>query len=219
MKSIISFLFVAMMATAITSCAQDTRKQKLTKPNKDKLSTYSKATFAAGCFWHEEALFDGMKGVIEAVSGYAGGHLSNPGYKDVLTGNTGHAESVMVYYDSSKVTFPTLLKAYFTAQDPTSVNGQGADRGTQYRSIAFYNNENEKNQIENYIQQMNESGKYKKPIAVQVVKLDKFWEAEEYHQEYALKHPDDPYVKHVCIKEVKHFQKEFPELIKPGHFY
>ena len=220
MKSIISFLFLCAMTCGFSSCAQKTKvnnsKKKVSAVDLDK---YSKATFAAGCFWHEEALYDGMKGVVEAISGYAGGNLDNPGYEDVVNGNTGHAESVTVYYDSSIVTFPTLLKAYFEAQDPTSPDGQGADRGPQYRSIAFYNNAIEKQQIEDYIAQLNSSGKYDKPIAVQVVKLDKFWNAEDYHQDYAVKNPNSPYVKNVCIKEVKHFQKKFPELIKPGHFY
>ena len=219
MKSILSLFFVAAMATGFTSCAQVSTQKKSDIPSEKDLSKYSKATFAAGCFWHEEALYDGIKGVVEAVSGYAGGTTDNPDYETVSTGNSGHAESVMVYYDSSKVTFPILLKAYFNAQDPTSVNGQDPDYGTQYRSIAFYNNDAEKKQIEDYIRQLNASGNYDKPIAVQVVHLTKFWKAEEYHQEYVKKNPNSSYVKNVCIREVKHFQKQFPELVKPGHFY
>lgn len=218
-KSIISFFFLLAMSSAITSCAQKNDKKKTEKATVIDYSKYSKAAFAAGCFWHEEALYDGMKGVVEAVSGYAGGQFANPGYEDVLTGSTGHAESVIVYYDSSKITFPTLLKAYFEAQDPTSSDGQGYDRGPQYRSIAFYNNDVEKKEIENYIDQLNASGKYDKPIAVQVVKLDKFYNAEEYHQDYVTKNPNSSYVQNVCIKEVKHFQKKFPDLIKPDKFY
>lgn len=218
MKSIISILFFAIMATGFTSCAQKSSDKIASKLSVKDYSKYSKAAFAAGCFWHEEALYDGMKGVVEAVSGYAGGSIENPDYETVSTGKTGHAESVMVYYDSTKVSFATLLKAYFEAQDPTSVNGQGFDRGTQYRSIAFYTNSVQKTEIENYIKQLNESGRYKDPIAVQVLPLNKFYTAEAYHQEYVKNHPDEPYVKNVCTKEVKEFQKKFPQLIKADHF-
>ena len=206
------------MITGFTSCAQQTSHIKAEKVSNKDLSKYSKAAFASGCFWHTELLFDDMVGVAEAISGYAGGDMENPTYEDVVTGSTGHAESVMVYYDSTKVSYATLLKAYFEAQDPTSVNGQGFDRGTQYRSIAFYTNNDQKSAIENYIKQLNDSKRYKDPIAVQVIPLDKFYTAEAYHQEYAKNHPNEPYVKNVCTKEVKHFQKNFPELIKPGHF-
>ena len=218
-RSLITLFFLCFMASAFTSCAQKNDQKKNKKNIVKDLSKYSKATFAAGCFWHEEALYDGMKGVIEAVSGYAGGHLKNPGYEEVISGRTGHAESVTVYYDSSVVTFPTLLKAYFEAQDPTSPDGQGADRGPQYRSIAFYNNDMEKKLIEDEIDALNASGKYDKPIAVQVVELTQFWNAEDYHQDYVTKNPNSRYVQNVCIKEVKHFQQKFPDLIKPEKFY
>ncbi len=201
------------MAICMAACAQTPNPEKKNAPTKD-LSKYSTAVFAAGCFWHEEALYDGIKGVQEAISGYAGGDVDNPNYESVSTGNTGHAESVMVYYDSTVVSYTTLLKAYFEAQDPTSVNGQGADRGSQYRSIAFYNNGEQKKQIEDYIQQLNASGRYEKPIAVIVMPYTKFWNAEDYHQEYVVNHPNSNYVQNVCVKEVKHFQKKFPELIK-----
>ncbi len=153
----------------------------------------------------------------EAVSGYAGGHTNNPTYESIETGFTGHAESVMVYYDPSVISYGTLLKVYFAGQDPTQVNGQGPDHGTQYRSIAFYNNAAEKKQIEDYIQKMNASGKYKAPIAAQVMPLKKFWEAEDYHQDFIVHNPNQGYVQHVSIPEIKHFQKEYPEMIKPGH--
>ena len=187
------------------------------KNSDSNLSKYSTAVFAAGCFWHEEALFESVNGVKEAVSGYAGGHTNNPTYESIETGSTGHAESVMVYYDPSVISYGTLLKVYFAGQDPTQVNGQGPDHGTQYRSIAFYNNEAEKKQIEDYIQKMNASGKYKAPIAAQVMPLKKFWEAEDYHQDFIAHNPNQGYVQHVSIPEIKHFQKEYPEMIKPDH--
>jgi peptide-methionine (S)-S-oxide reductase len=215
MNKINTFLFMSAMAICMAACAQSPTQQKKNTQTQKDLSKYSKAVFAAGCFWHEEALYDGIKGVQEAVSGYAGGDVENPNYEMVSTGETGHAESVMVYYDSTLVSYATLLKAYFEAQDPTSVNGQGADRGTQYRSIAFYNNEQQKQQIEEYIKQLNASGRYDKPIAVIVMPYSKFWNAEDYHQEYVVNHPNSNYVQNVCVKEVKIFQKKFPELIKP----
>ena len=217
MKSLIALIITSAFLLGLNSCAQQTPNiPAKTIVNKD-LSKYSKAYFAAGCFWHEEALFESVKGVAEAVSGYAGGTTSNPSYESIETGNTGHAESVTVYYDSSVISYATLLKVYFAGQDPTQVNGQGPDEGTQYRSIAFYTNDAEKKQIEDDIKQMNGSGKYKAPVAAQVMPLTKFWTAEEYHQDYIAKNPDGGYVQHVSIPEIKHFQTEYPQLIKPDH--
>jgi peptide-methionine (S)-S-oxide reductase len=219
MKSLFSLLILAAMIPVFSSCAQGASNENLKNNSKEDLSKYSQATFAAGCFWHEEALFESIKGVKEAVSGYAGGTIRNPTYESVETGLTGHAESVTVYYDPSVISYATLLKVYFAGQDPTQVNGQGNDLGTQYRSIAFYNNSTEKKLIEDYIKTLNASGKYNKPIAVQVMPFTKFWRAENYHQDYIAHNPGSSYVKYVSIPEIKHFQKEYPELVKPGHFF
>ena len=217
MKSLITLFIASAVMIAFTSCAQKSPNKPAKTITQKDLSKYSKATFAAGCFWHEEALFESVKGVVEAVSGYAGGTTQNPTYESIETGNTGHAESVMVYYDPSVISYGTLLKVYFTGQDPTQVNGQGPDLGTQYRSIAFYNNESEKKQIDDYIKQMNLSGKYKAPIAAQVMPFTKFWVAEDYHQDYIVHNPDAGYVQNVSIPEIRHFQKECPDLVKPDH--
>ena len=211
-------LFGTAMLIAFSSCAQKTKKQQSSSVKAD-LSKYSQATFAAGCFWHEEALFESVKGVQEAVSGYAGGNTKNPSYEDLEAGNTGHAETVNVYYDSSVITYPTLLKIYFAAQDPTATNGQAPDFGSQYRSLLFYRNNIEKQLAENYIKQLNASGKYKRPIAVQVLPFTKFWEAESYHQDFIQHNPTQGYVNAVSIPEIRKFQKEYPQLIKPGHVY
>jgi peptide-methionine (S)-S-oxide reductase len=219
MKIIFSLLFIAAMTTGVVSCGQSSGKEIAPNQSNVDLSKYSKAAFAAGCFWHEEALFESIKGVKEVISGYAGGTAKNPDYEMVETGNTGHAESVMVYYDPSIVSYSTLLKVYFAAQDPTATNGQAPDFGNQYRSIAFYTNNSEKQQIENYIQQLSASGKYKAPIAVHVMPLTKFWTAEDYHQNYIAKHPNSGYVQNVSIPEIQNFQKEYPQLVKPGHFF
>jgi peptide-methionine (S)-S-oxide reductase len=216
MKTLPSLLFFALMMITFASCAQ-TKKKNKAEPhlNPKELAKYSQATFAAGCFWHEEAMFESIKGVKEAVSGYAGGTTKNPTYESIETGNTGHAETVNVYYDSSIITYPTLLKIYFSGQDPTDVNGQGPDRGTQYRSVIFYRNNNEKGLAENYMKSI--AARYKAPIAVQLMPFTKFWEAEGYHQDYIEHNPGGGYVQTVSIPEIRKMQKEYPLLIKPGH--
>jgi peptide-methionine (S)-S-oxide reductase len=216
MKYLFTVCITVALLAGFSSCAQKSAPKAKPTVQKD-LSKYSKAAFAAGCFWHEEALFESVKGVQEAVSGYAGGTTQNPTYESVETGNTGHAESVMVYYDPAVISYATLLKVYFAGQNPVQVNGQGPDLGTQYRSIAFYNNEAEKKQIEDYIKQMSASGKYKAPIAAQVMPMTKFWVAEDYHQDYIAHNPDGGYVQNVSIPEIRDFQKQYPELVKPDH--
>ncbi len=223
MKIIVLTIFTAI---ALTACGQNVAHNTVASVaanfQKDvvpaDLSKYRQATFAAGCFWHEETLFESIKGVVTAVSGYAGGTKVAPTYEDVETSTTGHAETVDVYYDSSKISYATLVKIYFEAQeDPTQVNGQGPDEGPQYRSIAFYRNESERVVIENYISVLNKSGKYKKPIAAEVKPVAMFWPAEGYHQHYINTHFDESYVSNVSIRGIAHFQSANPELIKPGH--
>ena len=204
---------------ALTSCAQKPKKVAERKLSEKELSKYSQATFAAGCFWHEEALFESIKGIKEAVSGYAGGTTNNPTYGGIEEGNTGHAETVNVYYDPAVVSYADLLKIYFSGQDPTQVNGQGPDHGTQYRSILFYRNDSEKKLAEDYIASMKKSGKYNAPIAVQMMPFTKFWRAEDYHQDYIDKHPYGGYVMGFSIPEVKKVQKQFPEMIKPERVF
>ena len=219
MKRLSAVLFAITMLFTLSGCAQKSKKsiESSANINNKELLKFSQATFAAGCFWHEEALFESVKGVKEAISGYAGGSTLNPTYGRIESGSTGHAETVNVYYDSSIINYPTLLKIYFAAQDPTQVNGQGPDHGTQYRSIVFYRNNNEKAMAEQFIREMNASGKFNKPIAVQVAPMRKFWPAEDYHQDYIKHNPDGGYVQNVSIPEIKHFQKLYPELVKPDH--
>ena len=211
-------VFVFSMIT-LMACAQNNKSAKQTDDHvpASQLKNYSVATFAAGCFWHEEALFESVKGVKEAVSGYAGGTTTNPTYETIESGNTGHAESVDVYYDPKQVSFETLVKVYFAGQDPTQVNGQGPDHGTQYRSIAFYRTPQEKAIIENQMKAI--APNYKKPIAAQVTPFTKFWEAEDYHQNYIEHNPGSGYVQAVSIPEIKDFQKEYPQLVKPDHIF
>jgi len=217
MKKCTAFVFSII---TLVSCAQSNSNTKPTDHlTSNQLKNYSVATFAAGCFWHEEALFESVKGVKEAISGYAGGTKSNPTYEDVETGTTGHAESVNVYYDPKQINFETLVKIFFAGQDPTQVNGQGPDHGTQYRSIAFYRTPGEKTTIENQMKDLTGSGKYKKPIATQVMPFTKFWQAEDYHQNYIENNPGSGYVQYVSIPEIKEFQKQYPQLVKADHMF
>jgi peptide-methionine (S)-S-oxide reductase len=172
------------------------------------------ATFAEGCFWHTEIVFQSLEGVRDAVSGYAGGSDTDPDYEKVSEGNTGHAEAVNVYYNPAIISFETLVKAFFASQDPTQVNGQGNDIGSQYRSIAFYRNAEEKKIIEEQIQQLTDSKKYRSVIATEVKEFKAFYPAEDYHQEYVSKHPDQAYVRNVSIHDFAEFKKNF----KAGKF-
>ncbi len=167
------------------------------------------ATFAEGCFWHSEIVFQSLAGVRDAVSGYAGGHSKNPSYESVSTGSTGHAETVQVFYDPSVISYKTLVDAFFASQDPTQVNRQGNDRGTEYRSIAFYRNAAEKQTIEEAVTKLNTSGKYDAKIATQVMPYANFYPAEAYHQEFIAHHPTQSYVQNVSIPDFMHFKKTF----------
>lgn len=172
------------------------------------------ATFAAGCFWCEEAIFESLKGVKEAVSGYSGGHTSNPTYEEVCSHTTGHTETVEVYFDPAMISYQTLLEVYFASQDPTQVNGQGPDHGDSYRSVIFYRNESQRQQSEAYKKQLDESGKYKKPIAVIIQPFKVFYVAEAYHQNYEKNHPENPYVQNVSIPRINKMKAQFPQLLK-----
>ncbi|GDX51570.1 peptide methionine sulfoxide reductase MsrA [Bacteroidota bacterium] len=173
-------------------------------------STYEAvATFSEGCFWHAEIVFQSLVGVRDAVSGYSGGTDTNPSYEKVCTGTTGHAESVQVYYDPKKISYQELVKAFFASMDPTQLNRQGNDEGTQYRSVVFYRSENEKQIIEAEIKQLTDSKKYSEKIVTEVVPFQKFYPAEDYHQEYIANHPDNGYVRNVSIPEFEEFKKEF----------
>jgi peptide-methionine (S)-S-oxide reductase len=193
---------------ALASCAQTTIAG-MANPKDKPSPNEAVATFSEGCFWHAEIVFQSLVGVRDAVSGYAGGTTKDPDYETVSSGATGYAETVQVYYDPSKISYTTLVDAFFASQDPTQVNGQGYDEGTQYRSIAFYRNAQEKQIIETAINKLNSSRKYSNKIATQVVAFTKFYPAENYHQEYVYNNRDNPYVQQVCIPELLKFKKEF----------
>ena len=170
------------------------------------------AYFASGCFWCVEAVFESVIGVEEAVSGYAGGFTDNPTYKSIGSGKTGHAEAVAVYYNPNKVSFETLVTVFFGSHDPTTVNGQKPDYGTQYRSIAFYKTDIQKQVIDAAIAELGKT--YTKEIATEVTEFTKFYEAEEYHQNFEKRNPNQGYVKAVSIPRLNRFKKKFPKLLK-----
>jgi len=171
------------------------------------------AVVAGGCFWGIQAVFQHVKGVVSATSGYSGGTVKNPDYEAVSSGETGHAESVQIVYDPSQVTYGELLRVFFSvALDPTEVNRQGPDEGTQYRSVIFYGNDEQKHIAEAYITQLNQAKVFRKAIATQVVPLKAFYPAEGYHQNYATLHPNNPYIVYNDAPKVANLRREFPDL-------
>jgi peptide-methionine (S)-S-oxide reductase len=172
------------------------------------------ATLAGGCFWCLEAVFDEVKGVHSVESGYAGGMKPNPTYREVCTGMTGHAEVVQVNFDPNIVSYRNLLNVFFAIHDPTTLNRQGADVGTQYRSAIFYHNEEQKQIAEDLIKELNEQKIWDRPIVTEVAPLDKFFMAEDYHQEYFVNNPYQPYCMAVVAPKVSKFRKHFLELLK-----
>lgn len=173
-----------------------------------------KVVFAQGCFWCVEEIFEAIKGVKEVVSGYSGGDEKSATYQKVGSGNTAHAEAVEITYNSNEISYEELLKVYFNSGDITQVNGQGNDKGPQYRSIIFYNSNEQKQQVNSYIKGLEGSGNYSKKIAVEVLPFKKFFIAEKYHQDFVKLNPNQGYVKSVSIPRFKSAIKKFPELLK-----
>jgi peptide-methionine (S)-S-oxide reductase len=172
---------------------------------------------AGGCFWGVQAVFSAVKGVSSAVSGYSGGSKANAHYEIVSTGTTGHAESVQVTYDPAQVSFGQLLKIYFSVvHDPTELNRQGPDEGTQYRSEIFYTNDEQKRVADAYIQQLTAAKVFPKPIVTRVAPLQAFYRAEDYHQDYVAHNPTQPYVAYNDVPKLANFKKQYPELAKAG---
>ena len=211
MKKLLIFL---LLSNVVIACNTVDKKQ-----NQANLDTYDIenqdlefAYFASGCFWCVEAVYEKVKGVEEVISGYAGGHTKNPTYEASNTGKTGHAEAVKVIYDPKIVDFKTLVDVYFASQNVTQVNGQGPDRGSQYRSIIFFQNDEEKQIINAKIKSL--QPQYDKPIAAEVKPFDKFWIAEEYHQDYKKKHPYNSYIQNVSNPRFERFKAQMPEVLK-----
>jgi peptide-methionine (S)-S-oxide reductase len=173
------------------------------------------AVFAGGCFWGVEAVFEHVKGVIRVTSGYAGGRVASPSYEDVSGGETGHAESVEVVFDPAEVSYGTLLRVFFSvAHDPTQLNRQGPDVGTQYRSAIFYGNEQQHREAQAYVKQLTDARYFSQPIVTEISRLEKFYPAEDYHQDFAEKHPLHPYIVINDRPKVARLKQQFPELYR-----
>src|SRR6476646_2606775 len=170
------------------------------------------AVFAGGCFWGIDAVFRHVKGVIDVTSGYAGGHIINPSYEEVSSGETGNAESVRVNYDPSQVTYAQLVQVFFASHDPTQLNRQGPDVGTQYRSAIFYLNDEQKRLAESYIAQLTKAKTFSRPIVTEVTKLNNFSPAEAYHQNYLALHPNQPYIVINDAPKLEHLKRALPGL-------
>jgi len=221
MKTLITTIFTILLFSC-QNTAQQTNQSKAqqsvinAKPVEVPLENgLAKAYFASGCFWCVEAIYQSVKGVDEVISGYAGGHTDAPTYEASNTGKTGHAESVEVIYDPKIVSFETLVDVYFASQDVTQVNGQGNDRGSQYRSILFFQNDSQKKIIEQKKAALAKSMNAK--IAAEVYPFLKFWKAEGYHQNYERLHPNEGYIRNVSVPRLKRFQAKMPDVLKANH--
>lgn len=172
-----------------------------------------RVVFAGGCFWGIQAVFEHIKGVTKATAGYSGGNVKNPSYEEVSSGATGHAESVEVVYDPAQITFGQLMRVFFSvALDPTELNRQGPDEGTQYRSAIFYETPEQQRLAQAYIQQLTEAKVFPRPIVTQVVPFKAFYRAEEYHQDFLMHNPDNPYIVINDLPKLSNLKKEFPAL-------
>lgn len=213
--SVVVFALVA----AVTQLRAGDRAIPLPSPAVDsslaKTNSQATAVVAGGCFWGIQAVFQHVKGVVSATSGYSGGSAKNPSYELVSTGDTGHAESVKIVYDPSQITYGELLKVFFSvAHDPTELNQQGPDTGTQYRSAIFYGTDEQKRIAEAYIAQLEQAKVFPHRIVTQVSPLTVFYPAEAYHQDYATRHPDNPYIMINDAPKVANLKKEFPDLYR-----
>lgn len=208
-------LLGALLFYSISGAAASPLSKELVLPyNKAVIQQRDTATFASGCFWCVEAKFSQLEGVLKVTAGYTGGHLNNPTYQQVLTGSTGHAEACNIVYDPSVISYDELLEAFFLSHDPTQLNRQGNDVGTQYRSAIFYHNVSQKEKAEYYINVLTQQLLYNKPIVTQINPFTKFYVAEDYHQQYYENNPDQSYCRYVIQPELERFKEIFKDKLK-----
>lgn len=219
MKALIkSIIFGTFMLSALSSCGQqqDANKQKAMEDKATKKPGLEMATFGTGCFWCTEAQFEMLDGVESVISGYSGGFIANPTYEEVCGKQTGHIECTQILYDPQKISYVDLLEGFFRSHDATSKDRQGNDAGPQYRSAIFFHDDNQKALAEKAIKELDASGAYSKPIVTEVRKAEKFYKAEEYHQNYYAKNPYQGYCSFVVAPKVDKFKKVFKEKLKKG---
>jgi peptide-methionine (S)-S-oxide reductase len=216
-----SVLLTLITFAGLSSCAQKDNNVKTKKENNNMISSTTKldtATFGTGCFWCTEAVFQQLEGVEKVTSGYSGGHVINPTYEEVCSKTTGHAECLNIIYDSSKISFDELLEVFWQVHDPTTLNRQGADVGTQYRSVVFYHNDQQKTKAEKYKIELNKSGAWDNPIVTTLEKFNIFYPAEEHHQNYYNNNTSEGYCQFVIRPKLEKFEKVFKnKLKKNGH--
>lgn len=214
-KMILTILFMTLGFSILSSCSET-----ISKSNQEKSMSISEqtkieiATFGSGCFWCTEAIFERVNGVIKVVSGYSGGTTENPTYKEVCTGTTGHAECTQIYFDPSVVTYDELLEIFWKTHDPTTLNRQGNDIGTQYRSVIFYHNAEQKQKAEYYKKKLEEEKIWDKPIVTEITEFKKFFPAEDYHQNYYENNPYQGYCAFVITPKIEKFEKIFKDKLK-----
>jgi peptide-methionine (S)-S-oxide reductase len=214
-----AFISTIIISFALAACAQQAPEStEINTKMKSKImnenSAYETATFGAGCFWCVEAQFQLLEGVISVASGYSGGHVKNPAYKEVCMGTTGHAEVIQVVFDPSKITYDELLAAFWKSHDPTQLNRQGNDVGTQYRSVIFYHNDKQKELAEKYKKELDASGAWDKPIVTEISPFTVFYKAEDYHQNYYNENGSESYCRYVIQPKVEKFRKVFKDKLK-----
>ena len=209
-KYIFLFLLISLTACNKSKNNNNFKDQEIMETT-TKLDT---ATFGSGCFWCTEAIYERVKGVHKVISGYSGGATENPSYEQVCTGKTGHAEVCQIMFDPSVVSFADLLKIFWKTHDPTTLNRQGADAGTQYRSVIFYHSEEQKKVAEHYKSELDKSGAWENPIVTEISPFTKFYLAEAYHQNYFANNPTQGYCSYVIAPKVEKFEKVFKEKLK-----
>ena len=218
MKSALSIMIISL--TTLLSCAQNSNnmseelKSTMTAKTEPSTAATDTAIFGNGCFWCTEAIFQQLEGVEKVESGYSGGQVANPTYKEVCTGNTGHAEALRIVYDPKKISFDELLEVFWQTHDPTTLNRQGNDIGTQYRSVIFYQNNEQKQKAEKYKVELDKSGAFNNPIVTEIVPAQTFYKAEDYHQNYYNENGSQPYCQFVIRPKLEKFQKVFKSKIK-----
>jgi peptide-methionine (S)-S-oxide reductase len=207
MKTKIVFLF-CMLFTGIIFSQNNTKTKKMTQSN------FETVTLGGGCYWCVEAVYENLKGVKSVVSGFSGGKIANPSYEDVCSGTTGHAEVVQITFDKNVTNLDEIFKVFFTVHDPTTLNRQGADRGTQYRSVIFYSNEEQKQEAKSIIADLTKAKVYENPIVTTVEPFTKFYKADDYHQNYYANNKNQPYCQMVIQPKIEKFEKVFKDKLK-----
>lgn len=208
--------FLILVFSSNFACQTQIKNQSKmnTQPTQEVNDSLELATFGGGCFWCTEAMFDQLEGVLSVESGYAGGMLQNPTYEQICTGNTGHAEVIRIAFDPKKIDYEFLLEVFFNTHDPTTLNRQGNDIGTQYRSAVFYHSDDQKQAALKIIKELTDQNVYKKPIVTEVTSISNYFKAEDYHQEYLENNPNNPYCEMVVSPKVEKFKKKYAEKLK-----